>query len=213
MVVVTLLEHPGELVTRQLLRHKLWPADTFVDFNQGMNTAINKLRVALGDSTSRPHFIETIPRRGYRFVYPLSAHPGGGAETRDLFPATRLAVLPLENLSGDPAEELKRCSGPLNLTRHSLPREWAWDMSMPHNPGMNRPWLSFECRGSGRSSRFGLWPSRANIPKHVMPWPKSLPENPKAWALSSLLLRTPSSVRRTGRLNTSRKRTSGTNGP
>ena len=67
-VLLTLLERPGEVVTREELRQRLWPADTFVDFDHSLNTAVNKLREVLGDSASTPHFIETLARRGYRFV-------------------------------------------------------------------------------------------------------------------------------------------------
>jgi len=67
-VLALLLGRPGELVTREELRQKLWPADTFVDFDHSLNTAINKLRETLGDSSTAPRFIETLPRRGYRFV-------------------------------------------------------------------------------------------------------------------------------------------------
>lgn len=70
-ILVELLEHPGEVVTREDLRTKLWPADTFVDFDHGLNTAINKLREVLGDSASNPRFIETLARRGYRFIAPV----------------------------------------------------------------------------------------------------------------------------------------------
>src|SRR5271167_2011491 len=67
-VLATLLEHPGEVVTREELQKKLWPADTFVDFDHGLNKAINKIREALGDSAESPRFVETIARRGYRFL-------------------------------------------------------------------------------------------------------------------------------------------------
>ncbi len=67
-VLGILLEHPGELVTRDELRKRLWPEDTFVDFEQGLNTAIKKLRLALGDEAETPRYIETLPRRGYRFL-------------------------------------------------------------------------------------------------------------------------------------------------
>src|SRR5712692_2231758 len=67
-VLVLLLEHPGEVVTREELRQKLWPADTFVDFDTGLNSAIKKLRDVLGDSAEEPRYIETLPRRGYRFI-------------------------------------------------------------------------------------------------------------------------------------------------
>ncbi len=66
-----LLERPGELVTRDELRHQLWPGDTFVDFEHGLNAAVKRLRDVLGDSADTPRFIETVPRRGYRFVAPV----------------------------------------------------------------------------------------------------------------------------------------------
>ena len=67
-VLVMLLEHPGEVVTREELRTRLWPQDTFVDFEHSLATAINKVREALGDAVQSPRFIETLPRRGYRFI-------------------------------------------------------------------------------------------------------------------------------------------------
>src|ERR1700758_1293179 len=67
-VLVVLLEHPGEVVTREELRAKLWPADTFVDFDHGLNAAVKRLRDALGDTAENPRYIETLPRRGYRFI-------------------------------------------------------------------------------------------------------------------------------------------------
>ena len=70
-VLLVLLERPGEVVTRDELRQKLWPADTFVDFDHSLNTVINKLREALSDSAANPRFIETLARRGYRFLAPV----------------------------------------------------------------------------------------------------------------------------------------------
>src|SRR5262249_13614282 len=67
-VLVALLERPGELVTREELRERLWKSDTFVDFEHGLNTAVKKARQALGDSAESPRFIETLSRRGYRFI-------------------------------------------------------------------------------------------------------------------------------------------------
>jgi TolB-like protein/DNA-binding winged helix-turn-helix (wHTH) protein/Flp pilus assembly protein TadD len=67
-VLAKLLEHPGEVVTREELQKKLWPADTFVDFDHGLNKTINKIRDALGDSADSPRFVETVARRGYRFI-------------------------------------------------------------------------------------------------------------------------------------------------
>ena len=72
-ILVMLLERPGELVTRQEIHQKLWPADTFVDFDHGLNNAINRLREALGDSAETPRFVETLPRKGYRFISLVSA--------------------------------------------------------------------------------------------------------------------------------------------
>src|SRR3984893_2452494 len=67
-VLAILLEHAGEVVTREELQKRLWPADTFVDFDHGLNKAINKIREALGDSAESPRFLETVSRRGYRFL-------------------------------------------------------------------------------------------------------------------------------------------------
>lgn len=70
-VLAVLLEHPGDLVTREMLRKRLWPNDTFVDFEQILNNSVGKLREALGDHAETPHYIETLPRMGYRFVGPI----------------------------------------------------------------------------------------------------------------------------------------------
>ena len=72
-ILVYLLDRAGEVVTREELRQKLWPADTFVDFDHSLNTAVNKLREALGDSASSPRYVETLARRGYRFLAPVDA--------------------------------------------------------------------------------------------------------------------------------------------
>jgi TolB-like protein/Tfp pilus assembly protein PilF len=95
-ILAMLLESPGEVVTREHLRSKLWPADTFVDFDHGLNKAINKLREALDDSADHPHFIETLARRGYKFRADLKGSPER---------IQSLLVLPLENLSHDPEQE------------------------------------------------------------------------------------------------------------
>ena len=75
-VLAFLLERAGNVVTREELREKLWPADTFVDFDHSLNTAVNKLREALGDSASSPRYIETLARRGYRFIAPVQNSVG-----------------------------------------------------------------------------------------------------------------------------------------
>ena len=162
-VLVALLEHPGEVVSREELQRKVWQADTFVDFDAGINKAIAKIREALSDSADSPRFVETLPRRGYRFIAPVESvpdlvavattpEPAGGptagtaevvheADAQAAKPsgwnrrwmlvaaplaivllaicdfwmwksgdATRshirsIAVLPLQNLSGDPSQE------------------------------------------------------------------------------------------------------------
>ncbi len=80
-VLTVLLQRPGEVVTREELRNQNWPADTFVDFDNSLNTAINKLREALGDSADNPRFIETLPRRGYRFVAQVTGVDGTATGT------------------------------------------------------------------------------------------------------------------------------------
>jgi TolB-like protein/Flp pilus assembly protein TadD len=95
-VLTILLEHPGEVVAREELQKRLWPDGTFVDFEQGLNAAVKRLREVLDDSADTPHLIETVPRRGYRFVGSLGSSTGR---------IQSLAVLPLENLSGDPEQE------------------------------------------------------------------------------------------------------------
>ena len=76
-VLKALLDRPGDLVTREELRQRLWPAETFVDFEHGLNAAVRRLRDALGDSADVPRFVETLPRRGYRFIAPVTAIAGG----------------------------------------------------------------------------------------------------------------------------------------
>src|SRR5271169_2101773 len=88
-ILVMLLEQPGEVLTREELRNRLWPADTFVDFDHSLNTAIKKLRQALGDDKKKPRFVETLPKRGYRFLASVKrpATSPVVAETRIAAPA------------------------------------------------------------------------------------------------------------------------------
>ena len=101
-----MLERPGDVVTREELRRRLWPDGTFVDFEHSLNAAVKRLRAALGDDADNPRFVETLPRRGYRFIGHTTASDdvtesaGGSA-----FPKVRLAVLPLTDLSQDPSQE------------------------------------------------------------------------------------------------------------
>ncbi len=92
-VLALLLERAGDVVTREELRQKLWPSDTFVDFDHSVNTAINKVREALGDSASNPRYVETVARRGYRFIAPVS-----DAASRVNAPAS--SVEPLQSRAG-----------------------------------------------------------------------------------------------------------------
>src|SRR5213082_2138531 len=71
-VLSVLVEHPGEVVTREELHSRLWPADTFVDFDHGLNNAVARIREVLDDSSESPRYVETVPRRGYRFIAPLA---------------------------------------------------------------------------------------------------------------------------------------------
>ena len=95
-VLTVLLQRPGQVVTREELRNQNWPADTFVDFDNGLNTCINKLREALGDAADSPRFIETLPRRGYRFIAPVIGADGtatGTAAGMDARPRGRKIVV------------------------------------------------------------------------------------------------------------------------
>ena len=91
-VLAALMERPGEIVTREEFRRRLWASDTFVDFEVALNSAVSRLRDALGDSANSPSFIETIPKRGYRFVVPIPKRPA-------------VAVMPFVNQTGNVKDE------------------------------------------------------------------------------------------------------------
>jgi TolB-like protein len=95
-----MLEHPGAVVTRDELRGRLWPDGTFVDFDHSLNAAIKRLRSALGDNAENPRFVETLPRRGYRFI---GGREMDGDKPGDGVP--RVAVLPFSNLSEGDSQE------------------------------------------------------------------------------------------------------------
>jgi Tol biopolymer transport system component/DNA-binding winged helix-turn-helix (wHTH) protein len=99
-VLLVLLERPVHVVTREELKRRLWPADTFVDFQHGLNVAINRLREALGDSAEQPRFIETVPRRGYKFIAPVEGVLESGASPVAVKTAEvpRSRVLPLTGI-------------------------------------------------------------------------------------------------------------------
>ena len=79
-ILTVLLEKPGEIITRDELRNRLWQGDTFVDFDHGLNNAVMKLREVLGDSSESPRFVETIPKRGYRFIAPVEESLFSGSQ-------------------------------------------------------------------------------------------------------------------------------------
>jgi TolB-like protein len=102
-ILKALLEHRGEMVTRDELRQKLWSKNVFVDFDRGLKTAISKLRRALGDSAEKPRLVETLPRRGYRLVASLNPQSISEWPLREPHRhRVRLAVLPFRNLSPKP---------------------------------------------------------------------------------------------------------------
>lgn len=102
-VLAALLDHPGQIVTREELRRQLWPDGTFVDFDTSLNTTMARLREALGDSADHPRFIETLPKHGYRFLVDVLETP----RAPHIGPSSRVnvVVLPFLNVTGDLAQE------------------------------------------------------------------------------------------------------------
>src|SRR5712671_1361770 len=104
-ILAMLLERPGEIITREEFQKRLWPENTFVDFEHSLNAAVKRLRDAMGDSADAPQYVETLARRGYRFIAPVeaadlfyrSAAPGATIDS--------MAVLPFVNGSADPDTE------------------------------------------------------------------------------------------------------------
>ncbi|HMH01186.1 MAG TPA: winged helix-turn-helix domain-containing protein, partial [Terriglobales bacterium] len=95
-VLTILLKKAGELVTREELRARLWPGDTFVDFNHGLNAAVNKLREALSDSAESPRYVETLPRRGYRFIAQVERQDAIPAIPPPADPVSQSVAIPVE---------------------------------------------------------------------------------------------------------------------
>ena len=118
-VLVMLLENPGEVVTREEVQKRLWPADTFVDFDHGLNKAINKIREALGDSAESPRFVETVARRGYRFLAEVKVEDAAGVRE----PQRVDAVAPVASAAGGPG------IGGEGAASRRLPRALAWKIS------------------------------------------------------------------------------------
>jgi len=127
-ILAILLEKPGEIITRDELRERLWPGDTFVDFDHGLNNAVMRLREVLGDSSDRPRFIETLPRRGYRFIAPIeeihSAAASSAAGSLPIEPrddsSTAAIVSPVAATASASGEQL--AAGANAKRRLTLPR-------------------------------------------------------------------------------------------
>jgi len=137
-ILVMLLEHAGEVVTRDELYRTLWPADTFTDFDHRLNNAINRLRQALCDSADKPRYIETLPRRGYRFIAPVDV--GAGLGPPGIAPEGQLTAsettAPQEHAQGVPqprpggdGRAVARDADPMGTVR-KLPRPSSWPLGL-----------------------------------------------------------------------------------
>src|SRR5215470_19363676 len=115
-ILLALLEHRGELVRRDNLRQRLWPADTFVDFDNGLNTAVSKLREALGDSAERHRYLETMARRGYRFV--------GSVEELGAASATQRRQLQIQEKRIEPDIVMVQIVGTITFSSECQQIEW-----------------------------------------------------------------------------------------
>ena len=117
-VLALLLEHSGDVVTREELRHRLWPADEFVDFDTGLNAAIKKLRDALNDKAEAPRYVETLPRRGYRLIVPVEkveAHQGADVQVATP-PGNGLQIVAATLPTSRAEEELSKIATVLDLS-------------------------------------------------------------------------------------------------
>jgi TolB-like protein len=100
-----MLERPGDIVARDEIRQRLWPDGTYVDFEHSLNAAVRRLRIALGDDAAHPEFVETVPRRGYRFIAARHDHASPAISRRTAVSPRRLVVLPFSTLSEDSSQE------------------------------------------------------------------------------------------------------------
>jgi DNA-binding winged helix-turn-helix (wHTH) protein len=125
-VLAMLLEHPGEVVAREELQKRLWPVDTFVDFEHSLNTAIKKLRQALSDDTKNPRFIETLPKRGYRFIGTVEQSAGSPVpapatpSVKSAAASSRIGRLAKLSADGKPAFALVSADEPSAAEREKL---------------------------------------------------------------------------------------------
>jgi len=162
-ILLALLDRPGEIVTREELRGQLWPADTFVEFEHSLNTSINRLRRTLGDSADRPRYIETVPRRGYRFIGEIagaSRQPAAAAKTARLSLYVKLGpvaallavILTAAFWPHDPTfgEESRRYAIPTEIELG--PDYWGRVLISPDGR-----WIAYATGGSPRSKAVTLW--------------------------------------------------------
>ena len=128
-VLLILLERPGDVVTREELQKRLWP-DTFVDVERNLNTAINKIREVLGDSAESPRYLETLPRRGYRFIAPVEPAPSHIGQDR-----------PRTDRKAD-RQIRKAAKPPPVLPGWQSSLAWSWQpvFSLPSGSGFPTPW-------------------------------------------------------------------------
>jgi TolB-like protein/DNA-binding winged helix-turn-helix (wHTH) protein len=129
-VLALLLDHAGQVVTREDLQARIWPADTYVGFDEGLNTAIRKLRVLFGDSAENPRFIETVPRRGYRFIAPVNelpsiCEPAERLYGRVVVQDAAAAAVPVD-ISGEPQSSGRREPVVAVAGRPARRRAWIW---------------------------------------------------------------------------------------
>jgi DNA-binding winged helix-turn-helix (wHTH) protein len=163
-VLAILLEKPGTVVTREELQQRLWP-DTFVDVDHNLNTAINKIREALGDSSENPRFVETLPRRGYRFISPITVNgtdAAGNRSTSESEPAARTRALLASTLLGAvivlAAGSLwiyKRRETPAAPTQRTLTRI-TFDEGLQDGPTWS-PDGRYIAYSSDRGGKFDIW--------------------------------------------------------
>ena len=161
-VLQLLLERPGGMVSREELREKLWPANTFVDFDHGVNAAVKRLREALGDSADNPRFVETLPRRGYRFIAPVEGNPDSGEDVRELEKdrPQRLGDMADARLEVEEALTATRSASPTAASVVTPPRPASWRRALP--------WAITAILGVGWILVLGRWgPWRTPSPPHA----------------------------------------------
>lgn len=137
-ILLMLLERPSELVTREEMRQRLWGEDTFVDFDHGLNTAVNKLREALGDLATQPRHIETVSGKGYRFIAPVALETAAFKMSQASVPAGR-EVTSATAATALPGEPLSEANSPTQAHEKRLARSPSNLLAAPHElPGAPR---------------------------------------------------------------------------